>query len=94
MNQLPTLHDPLAVAVAIQASFVETQLGRVQVGTASPMLYGLAPFTPGRQITKGWPDAEHIGRARCRRRTIPHDVHGSGHLGRDIRQAGMLRRLQ
>ena len=48
----PTLHDPLAVAVAFQPSLVEMQAGRVQVETASPMLYGLTLFTPADRLPK------------------------------------------
>jgi purine nucleosidase/pyrimidine-specific ribonucleoside hydrolase len=54
-NSLPTLHDPLAVAVAMKPSLVETQLGRVQVETASPMLYGLTLFTPAERLPKDAP---------------------------------------
>jgi inosine-uridine nucleoside N-ribohydrolase len=46
-NQLPTLHDPLAVATAFRASLVETQRGTVQVETASPAAYGTTLFTLG-----------------------------------------------
>lgn len=52
VNLYPTLHDPLAVAVAMLPSLVETQLGRVQVETASPMLYGLTLFTPADRLPK------------------------------------------
>lgn len=55
VNRYPTLHDPLAVAVAMQPSLVETQLGRVQVETASPMLYGLTLFTPAERLPKDAP---------------------------------------
>jgi inosine-uridine nucleoside N-ribohydrolase len=51
-NRYPTLHDPLAVAVAMLPSLVETRLGRVQVETASPMLYGLTLFTPADRLPK------------------------------------------
>jgi purine nucleosidase len=51
-NLYPTLHDPLAVAVAMLPSLVETQLGRVQVETSSPMLYGLTLFTPADRLPK------------------------------------------
>jgi purine nucleosidase/pyrimidine-specific ribonucleoside hydrolase len=54
-NSLPTLHDPLAVAVAMIPSLVETQLGRVQVETASPMLYGFTLFTPADRLPKDGP---------------------------------------
>jgi len=52
LNVYPTLHDPLAVAVAMRPSLVETRLGRVQVETASPMLYGLTLFTPADRLPK------------------------------------------
>jgi purine nucleosidase len=52
-DQLPTLHDPLAVVVAVRASMVATQRGRVQVETASPLLYGLTLFTPRDRVPKG-----------------------------------------
>jgi purine nucleosidase/pyrimidine-specific ribonucleoside hydrolase len=55
VNRYPTLHDPLAVAVAMQPSLVETQLGRVQVETASPMIYGLTLFTPAERLPKDAP---------------------------------------
>lgn len=54
-NLYPTLHDPLAVGVAMLPSLVETQLGRVQVETASPMLYGLTLFTPAPRLPKDVP---------------------------------------
>jgi purine nucleosidase len=55
VNHFPTLHDPLAVGVAMQPSLVETQLGRVDVETASPMLYGLTLFTPADRLPKDAP---------------------------------------
>lgn len=51
-DQLPTLHDPLAVAVALRPSLVETHLGRVEVETASPLTYGMTLFRPGVGTTK------------------------------------------
>jgi purine nucleosidase/pyrimidine-specific ribonucleoside hydrolase len=54
-NVNPTLHDPLAVGVAALPSLVETQLGRVQVETSSPMLYGLTLFTPADRLPKDAP---------------------------------------
>jgi len=42
----PTLHDPLAVAVAFRPSLVETQLGRVEVETSGALTQGLTLFTP------------------------------------------------
>jgi len=56
-NSLPTLHDPLAVAVAMKPSLVETQLGRVQIETASPMLFGLTLFTPADRVPQDGPVA-------------------------------------
>lgn len=55
VNHYPTLHDPLAVGVAVKASLVETEIGRVQVETASPMLYGLTLFTPAAALPEGTP---------------------------------------
>ena len=52
VNHYPTLHDPLAVGVAMMPSLVETQPGRVDVETASPMLYGLTLFTPADRLPK------------------------------------------
>jgi purine nucleosidase/pyrimidine-specific ribonucleoside hydrolase len=54
-NSMPTLHDPLAVAVAMMPSLVETQLGRVQIETASPPLYGFSLFTPAERLPKDAP---------------------------------------
>lgn len=45
-TQLPILHDPLAVATAFRSGIVETQLGGVQVETASPLTFGTTVFTP------------------------------------------------
>jgi purine nucleosidase len=44
-NQLPTLHDPLAVATALRSTLVETQTGAVEVETASPAFFGATVFT-------------------------------------------------
>jgi purine nucleosidase len=44
-EEFPTLHDPLAVAVAFRPGLVETQLGSVAVETASPLTYGMTIFT-------------------------------------------------
>lgn len=43
-QQYPILHDPLAVAAAIRNSIVETQAGRVQVETSSPLTSGTTVF--------------------------------------------------
>lgn len=51
-NQYPTLHDPLAVAVAFLPSLVETQLGRVQVETSSALTNGMTLFTPADRLPK------------------------------------------
>jgi purine nucleosidase len=49
-NQYPILHDPLAVGAAVRASLIETQLGTVQVETASPLTYGTTVFTPADRV--------------------------------------------
>jgi purine nucleosidase len=54
-DQLPTLHDPLAVAVALQPSLVETQLGHVEVETASPLTYGMTLFRPANSLPSQQP---------------------------------------
>jgi len=52
-GQFPTLHDPLAVAVAFQSSLVETQLGSVQVETACCVTNGMTMFTAADQLAPG-----------------------------------------
>jgi purine nucleosidase/pyrimidine-specific ribonucleoside hydrolase len=48
-DRYPTLHDPLAVAVAFLPSLVETQLGQVEVETSgSNATQGLTVFTPAK----------------------------------------------
>lgn len=48
-DRYPTLHDPLAVAVAFLPALVETQLGRVEVETSgSNATKGLTVFTPAK----------------------------------------------
>jgi len=48
-DRYPTLHDPLAVAVAFLPDLVETQLGRVSVETVgSNATKGLTVFTPAK----------------------------------------------
>lgn len=49
-ERYPTLHDPLAVAVTFQATLIETQLGRVQVETSSPLTNGMTLFTPSDRL--------------------------------------------
>jgi inosine-uridine nucleoside N-ribohydrolase len=49
-NQYPTLHDPLAVASVVRPTVIETQLGAVDVETASPLTYGITMFTPADQV--------------------------------------------
>ncbi len=49
-NQYPILHDPLAVAVAMDPHFVETQLGSVHVETASELTHGMTLFTPAERL--------------------------------------------
>ena len=43
----PVLYDPLAIATAVRPNLIETQRGKVQVETASPMLFGTTVFTRG-----------------------------------------------
>lgn len=50
-NQLPTLHDPLAVGTALRPSLVETQTGGVQVETASPLFFGATVFALDQKST-------------------------------------------
>ncbi len=52
-DQYPILHDPLAVAVAMNPSLVETQLGSVQVETASELTHGMTLFTPAERLPAG-----------------------------------------
>lgn len=49
-GQYPVLHDPLAVAAAFRPGVVETQLGGVQVETASPLTFGTTVFTPAERM--------------------------------------------
>lgn len=51
-EQYPTLHDPLAVAVAFAPNLVETQLGRVQVETSGSLTNGMTLFTPADRLPK------------------------------------------
>jgi inosine-uridine nucleoside N-ribohydrolase len=51
-GQYPTLHDPLAVAVALRPSLVETQLGRVEVETSCCVTNGMTMFTPADRLAK------------------------------------------
>ena len=47
-EQYPTLHDPLAMAVAFRPNLVETQAGAVRVETGSPLTHGMTLFAPAR----------------------------------------------
>jgi purine nucleosidase len=49
-DQFPILHDPLAVAVTLNPHLVETQLGSVNVETASPLTHGMTMFTPAGRL--------------------------------------------
>ncbi len=51
-THFPTLHDPLAVAAALRASLVETQLGKIDVEITSPAFYGATIFTPEARLAK------------------------------------------
>ena len=50
-GQYPTLHDPLAVASTVNAALIETQLGTVNVETASPLTFGTTVFKRGPGMT-------------------------------------------
>jgi len=52
-DQYPILHDPLAVAVTLNPHLVETQLGSVEVETASPLTHGMTMFTPAEELPAG-----------------------------------------
>jgi len=52
-NQVPTLHDPLAVASVIRPNLIETQLGSVQVETDCCVANGLTMFKPADQLPPG-----------------------------------------
>ncbi len=52
-THFPTLHDPLAVAAALRAGLVETQLGKIDVEITSPAFYGATVFTPEARLAKG-----------------------------------------
>lgn len=51
-GQYPTLHDPLAVATAVEPGLVETRSGAVDVETAVRNLYGTTTFTSEDQLPK------------------------------------------
>ena len=51
-ERYPTLHDPLAVAATFQPALIETQLGRVEVETASPLTMGMTLFTPAERLPR------------------------------------------
>jgi purine nucleosidase len=69
-NRFPTLHDPLAVATAVNPNLVETRSGAVSVDTATPNLYGATTFTSEDQLPK---DAKATTR-------VAHDVNVRGFL--------------
>lgn len=50
-EQYPTLHDPLAVASTLRPALIETQLGQVEVETASPLTFGTTVFKRGTGAT-------------------------------------------
>ena len=50
-TQYPTLHDPLAMAATLRPALIETQLGEVQVETASPLTFGTTLFTPVEKLS-------------------------------------------
>jgi inosine-uridine nucleoside N-ribohydrolase len=61
-DQYPTLHDPLAVAVALRPGLVETQLGSVQVETNSPLTNGITMFRPASRLPPGETATTHVAR--------------------------------
>jgi purine nucleosidase len=69
-NRFPTLHDPLAVASAVEPGIIETRSGAVTVETATPNLYGATTFTSEDQLPK---------EAKASTR-VAHDVNVRGFL--------------
>ncbi|MGD1092349.1 MAG: nucleoside hydrolase [Bryobacteraceae bacterium] len=52
-NEYPTLHDPLAVAVAFEPALTGSRLGKIAVDTADPKTYGTTRFLPADELPKG-----------------------------------------
>jgi inosine-uridine nucleoside N-ribohydrolase len=52
-GQIPTLHDPLAVAVTLRPALVETQSGNVEVETSCCVTNGMTMFKPADQLPSG-----------------------------------------
>lgn len=50
-DQLPILHDPLAMAVVFLPGLIETRAGKVSVEYASPVTDGITIFRPGAKGT-------------------------------------------
>ncbi len=61
-ERYPTLHDPLAVAVTFLPALIETQAGRVQVETSSPLTNGMTLFTPADRLPAGMPVSTLVAR--------------------------------
>ena len=61
-DQFPTLHDPLAVAVTMHSTLVETQAGGVHVETNSPLTNGMTLFTPADRLPSGTPATTLVAR--------------------------------
>ncbi len=53
MNEYPTLHAPLAVAVSFQPALMESRLGSITVETADPATYGTTRFVPADKFPEG-----------------------------------------
>jgi purine nucleosidase len=51
-EQTPTLHDPLAVAVAFRPDLIAASAGSVHVETNSPLTNGITMFTPAARLAK------------------------------------------
>ncbi|MBI3664743.1 MAG: nucleoside hydrolase, partial [Acidobacteria bacterium] len=69
-DQYPILHDPLAVAAALEPALVETQLGKVEVEISSPLTYGLTLFTPADRLPKDTRASTQVAREVSVRRFI------------------------
>ena len=57
-HHYPVLYDPLAIAATIRPSLITTETGKVQVETASPMLYGTTVFTKGKGTVEAAKDVK------------------------------------
>ena len=81
-NLYPTLHDPLAVGVAMLPSLVETQLGRVQVGDRQSDAVRVDALHAGPPPAEGR-TADCGGRAHRGRGAFREAVYGPGERSRE-----------